>query len=190
MVQRLQLTKGMEALVDDHVLDRLDGRWHASRSRDKWYAARSLPWTVIDKRKVRPKQYLHRFITGCDDPELIVDHFNGDSLDCTDANLIVCGYAWNNHNVRRNLSSKYRGVHTHHTGQWRARLGHKGEDIHIGLYDTEIEAARAYDELATELYGAWAMTNVREGRLPPLDPVAVLKAFGAPKIEVLDECPF
>jgi len=60
--------------------------------------------------------------------------------------------------------SKYRGVtkssnHTRIT-KWQSQIGHGGKTKHIGYYDTEIEAARAYNRMANELKGAGAVLNL------------------------------
>jgi hypothetical protein len=61
-------------------------------------------------------------------------------------------------------SSKYRGVCLDNTksvkGKWRANIKHKGVKIHIGLFDTEKEAAEAYNKKAIELLGDAAKLNV------------------------------
>jgi len=46
-------------------------------------------------------------------------------------------------------TSSYRGVYFNKSsGTWRARIWIKGKSQHIGNYDTEVEAAKAYDERA------------------------------------------
>lgn len=71
---------------------------------------------------------------------------------------------------KRPGSSKYLGV-SMARGRWLARLNYRDKQgvrrsKHGGSYDTQLEAALAYDKLAVDTLGEGASTNAKRGLLP------------------------
>lgn len=89
----------------------------------------------------------------------VVDHINHDTLDNRRCNLRVCTNQQNSMNQRPQAgkSSKYKGVSK--TIKYQASISYNGKSIHLGVFDDEIEAAKAYDVKAKELFGEFAYLN-------------------------------
>lgn len=90
-----------------------------------------------------------------------VDHINGDGLDNRRSNLRLCNRSQNGANrVSPNREIKYRGVYKSKNGNgFKAQIKAFRRNIHIGVFDTEEDAARAYDAKAREYFGEFARTN-------------------------------
>lgn len=106
------------------------------------------------------KIYMHQFILGKSNNvnEVVIDHINNNGLDNRIANLKHSTLSANGQNCiqnKKNKTSKYLGVSSFNKGKWRARQS----DKHIGSYNTEIEAAKAYDTFVLIKYGKTARTN-------------------------------
>jgi hypothetical protein len=152
-VKTIPLGDGVYAYVDAVDYEWLN-QWH-------WrvhggYAARHE--NRNGKRKV---VFMHREIMK-PPPGKIVDHANGNKLDNTRANLRNITSQENQHNRRkqRGASSIYKGVTYYKAGRcWRARVDLGKESFYLGQFDSEVEAARAYDYKAVELFGEFARPN-------------------------------
>lgn len=156
------LTKGYAAIIDAGDAPLVLGReWHVlGDTVGRPYA--------VDPDGLRP---MHRVIM-VPPPSLVIDHINGDTLDNRRANLRICTVGENCRNARKTGSattSKFKGVwferpSSEHGGKpWRARIVLEGKNIRLGRFDTEAEAAEAYDEAARRLHGEFAKTNADLG---------------------------
>jgi hypothetical protein len=47
-------------------------------------------------------------------------------------------------------------------GKWAASIKYNGKKIHLGLFDSEIDAAKTYDNEATKLFGEYINLNFTE----------------------------
>ena len=54
--------------------------------------------------------------------------------------------------------SRYRGVYWER-GRWRVKISVGGRDLHLGYFDSEVEAAQVYDEAARQNHGSRARLN-------------------------------
>jgi hypothetical protein len=93
-----------------------------------------------------------------------VDHINGSGLDNRRANLRGCmTKAQNAHNQhpRTGGTSRFKGV-TRRGSRWRAEIFTNGVRQHLGYFDTEEEAALAYDVAAYAQRGEFAYLNFPE----------------------------
>lgn len=152
-MREIKLTRGHVAIVDDEDFDELSKfKWHAMPSRHYVYAARSEK--VPGGRVLHHK--MHRQLKGF--PEGMVDHANGNTLDNRRSNLRVCERGQNVAN-QKCKPGRLKGV-TAWGAKWRSRIGAGGAPkSHIGVFESPIAAAIAYDQAARAKYGAFAKLN-------------------------------
>ena len=94
----------------------------------------------------------------------LVDHIDRNSLNNRRGNLRLCTPSQNILNTRgKKGTSKYKGVWWNtKKNKWLAMITSKGRHFHLGFFDEEIEAAKAYDRKAVELFGEFAYLNFPE----------------------------
>ncbi len=61
--------------------------------------------------------------------------------------------------TKRGTVSKYKGLKSKKNGKWEVSCGLNGVEIYIGVFNTQEEAARAYDRSAKRLHGEFAVLN-------------------------------
>jgi hypothetical protein len=151
-VRMIALGDGCYAYVDAADYEWLNQwQWHLENG----YAAR---------REKDKAIFMHRQIM---QPShgMLVDHIDGNKANNCRANLRVCTRLENTRNNRKHSgsSSRFKGVsYSKQMHKWCARCRCKGNRYLLGYFDSEVEAARAYDRKAVELFGVFARLNFPE----------------------------
>ncbi len=154
-MKKIPLTQGKFAIVDDDMFEYLN-QW-------KWCAEKTTYDTYIALRAIHlnnktKKIRMHRVIIG-NIKGGEVDHINHNTLDNRKCNLRLCTRSQNsqNRNKQRNCTSQYKGVCWHkRRRKWIVQIKTKKKQIEIGFYESEVEAAKAYESKAKELFGEFA----------------------------------
>jgi hypothetical protein len=154
---------GMVALVDDEEFERVNKyKWRLDINGKNKYALSNI---YINNKKTTIR--LHRFIFNLNKNIKCIDHINHNGLDCRKINLRVCSYSQNQGNRMPTIgcTSKFKGVYWDKSrNKWLCEITPNKKKKHIGRFENEIDAAKAYDEKAREVYGEFAYTNFNIGR--------------------------
>lgn len=98
---------------------------------------------------------------------LTPDHKDGDGLNNQRENLrwATVSQQGQNRKLGSNNSSGFKGVSwSKRSKKWRVNIMHEGTPIHLGLFYSKIEAAKAYNEAAIKYFGEFAKIN----EIPPI----------------------
>ena len=144
----------------------IDRRDFKTLSRHNWYINnKGYAYTfVLDENGKRKGVLMHRMIMQA--PEgMDIHHINHNPLDNRRKNLIICTHQENLQSLQKPqkkkapCSSKYKGVYRHKNGKFKVTIRHQGKQYHIGYFDDEIDAAKAYDAAAKVMHGKFAVLN-------------------------------
>jgi hypothetical protein len=155
-VPRPQRYHDAQALIDPADADRVLARhWTLHRARSGTYV----------KEVGHGGIFLHRFVLGlpkAHGPADLVDHKDGDGLNCRRSNLRVGTNPQNLANSgSRPGSSRFKGVTWDQArGKWLAQIMIERRNHYLGRHDAEEDAARAYNAAATQAWGEYAQINV------------------------------
>ena len=154
MTIEIELTQGYKALVSDRHAEKIAGiNFWAEKKKDGRVYARG---RISGKQK-----YLHVFLMQ-PPPGMLVDHVDGNGLNCVDENMRICNDAENamNRKISGNNSIGYKGVVVRDRKRpFRAKIVFNSKVINIGCFNDPEAAARAYDAKARELFGEFARLN-------------------------------
>lgn len=153
----IPLTQGKFAIVDNADLEELSShKWYALKHpNNRWYAVRD-KYLDGERTHIRMHRQLMKATKGQE-----IDHRNRDGLFNCRCNLRFCTRSQNNSNQQpKEGTSKYKGIYWHKPNKkWIARIKLNQKHYYLGSFVNEVEAAKAYDEKAKELFGEFARTN-------------------------------
>lgn len=168
MVKEIPLSSkkypGLVALVDDEDFELVSTKtWWVLHGRSTVYAYTRVS-RGFGKNGKQINIVLHRFLLnltpGCG---IQADHKNGDGLDCRRYNIRKATHQQNiwNQRPRKDNTSGFKGVIAYYRDKtrWVARLYCDGKLKQLGVFETAIEAAVAYDEAARKYRGEFAKLN-------------------------------
>ena len=159
IMKRIPLTQGKFAIVDDDDYKRLiQYNWHTAKGRNTYYASRYIKNNGKYTSRIKHQDIIN-IPSGFE-----TDHKNRKGYDNRRCNLRICTRAQNSQNSKppktSKHSSRYKGVSWFkQTKKWRAYIKKQNVFTSLGYYKNEIDAARAYDRKAKELFGEFAWTN-------------------------------
>jgi hypothetical protein len=139
------------AIVDDEDFDRLSGY--------VWWDRSSI--YRVEHRHYKTYHY-SMANTVMNNYDVMYDHKDRNALNNQKENLRVATYSQNCRNVAKksNTSSKYKGVSYHKSKKkWIASIRKDFILIHLGYFELEVDAAKAYDAKAKEIDKEFAVLN-------------------------------
>lgn len=177
------LSNGAIALVDEDDFERVDAKnWHSHTARNGQYVYASCNirkteahlYGVKCKGEITERDAkgriamtrvtLHQYLMGRR-PGFVIDHKNGQALDCRRHNLRWATNSGNaaNQGKRRNTTSIYRGVSwVTKLNKWVVQIHKGGKKYFLGYFASEEAAARVFDAAARRLFGEFARVNFPE----------------------------
>lgn len=153
----IKLTKGYFTKVDSEDYEELNKfKWFAAVRNHTVYAARN------NKKGQKPRQiFMQNAILKISKP-FLADHIDHNGLNNQKSNLRKCTYSENLRNrvSNKTSSSKYLGVSICRTrNKWKSQLMINKKHVFSKRFNTELEAAAAYNEQAIKFFGEFANLN-------------------------------
>lgn len=157
MTIKIELTKGLTALIDDIDSDLADFKWCVTASGNEYYAYGRL--AKGGKQLLMHRVILERVIGRSLTKTELTDHINMNKLDNRRENLRIATHSQNGQNqgLRPDNTSGFKGVSWYKkTSKWTASIYIYGRRKYLGYFDTPELAHAAYCKAAKELHGEFA----------------------------------
>ena len=174
-MQYIGLTQNQKVVIDNEDYEFIaQNKWCVNKIRNIHYAIRTVTIRSQNKKEnIKNKLkniYMHRLIIEIKlkrklkfDEE--IHHINGNGLDNRKENLRIVTRSQHQalSKKRKDCTSQYKGVHWHKRDKiWIAQIRYQKKLIHLGCFENEIKAAKAYDQAALEYFGEYARINLNE----------------------------
>lgn len=156
----IPITKGQTAIIDDEDYGKISPfQWCCHGD---GYAARG----YHENGKVVILK-MHHAVFGKPPAGYVIDHINGNKLDNRKCNLRLVTQQQNCFNSKKRIApvsgkkpSRFKGVGwRENRKKWRSRITFNGKRYYLGQYETEEEAALAYNKAAKSFFGEYAKLN-------------------------------
>ncbi len=166
-MKKIKLTQGKIALIDDEDYELFSqDKWCVSKSENVYYAVRVITIEGQQKTILIHREIAARILRRSLRKNEEIHHINGDGLDNRRCNLKVVSRSQHMMSSKKRngqYTSKYKGVSwCKRDKKWITQIRLNGKLMHIGYFKNELDAAKAYDKTAKELFGEFVKLNFEE----------------------------
>lgn len=144
-----------KALIDEGYEKVLEHNWSVVKAPKHIYAHRKDNFKTVQLHREIMSIYLGRKLLSTE----LVDHIDGNGLNCRISNLRLTDKAGNGANRPHNdnSKSKVKGVHWREdASKWRAVIKVSGKNIHLGYFTKLEDAEKAYKQASKKYQGDYA----------------------------------
>jgi len=159
-VVHIPLDDNHEALIDSQdkeLASHFSWRLATKKNKKLHYAETATPEEYLDQ--FGEFTSLHRVVMSARKGDML-DHRNGNGLDCRRSNLRFCTVSQNtSHRHYNRTKLPYRGV-VKQTNRWHAQIEIRMHNHYLGIFRDPESAARCYNSAAQYHFGEFAVLNV------------------------------
>jgi len=148
--------KDKHVLIDEETFNKISGRR---------LCCLKTGYVMLWNKEINKPEYFHRWLMGLEKGDKrVVDHIDRNYLNCCMSNLRLVSIEENMQNRSKTTTkttSKFKGVWKNaKEKKWRAVIKKNGIVYQLGSFQTEEEAAEAYNKKAVELNHGYALLNI------------------------------